>query len=80
MKLKIGQPVMVFDEGLALLRRIMGPTAKPNHHGWVHEILDNGNIMVEFPIGDDNPNEHSQIAPYESELVVIREGKWRDEI
>ena len=48
MKLKVGDSVEVLDEGLAMLRRLMG--GKPNHHGTVAEIWDDGTILVEFPI------------------------------
>ena len=78
-KLSIGDPVEVIDEGLAMMRRIM-PNAMPNHHGWVHEIWDDGTIVVEFPIGDDDPNEHSQTAPYDPDKVILRNGKNRSEI
>lgn len=31
---------------------------------WLTEILDEETVLIEFPIGDDDPNEHSQSAPY----------------
>ncbi len=74
---KIGDPVLVLCDGLAMLRKF---NPKPNHHGWVQEIWDDGTIIVEFPIGDDDPNEHSQVAPYESNLVKHREGERREQI
>lgn len=70
---EIGDAVEVLDEGLAMLREFMGHRAKPNHHGTVKRIMDNGDILVEFPIGDDDPEEHSQVAPYPLELVRKRE-------
>ena len=76
---KIGDPVLVLCKGLAMLRGFM-PSGKPNHHGWVHEFWDDGTIVVEFPIGDDDPNKHSQVAPYSPELVAKRDGKHRSEI
>jgi len=72
----VGDPVEVLDEGLAMLRRIM-PNAPPNHHGWVHEIWDDGTILVELSIGDDNPDEHSQVAPYPPHEVRHRQGERR---
>lgn len=65
-KLEIGDPVRVMDVGLLRLEAIARQTMS---YGWVHEILDNGDIMVEFPIGNDNPDEHSQIAPYPKDMV-----------
>jgi hypothetical protein len=72
MRLKVGDKVMVIDPGLMALMRIMPPGTPPNNEGWVKEILDDGEIMVEFPIGDDDPEEHSQIAPYPANMVVKR--------
>ena len=79
MDFNIGDPVEVLDEGLAMIRRIM-PNMPPNHYGWVHEIWEDGTILVEFPIGEDDPNEHSQVAPYPQNEVIARNGKRRDEI
>lgn len=62
-KFKVGDKVLVLDKGLAMLRAIM-PDAPPNHHGVIHEVWDNGEYLVCFPIGDDPINEHSQVAPY----------------
>lgn len=72
-ELKVGDKVEVLCDGLASLRRIMGPDAKPNHHGEVHEIWDDGSILVAFPIGDATIEEHSQVAPYHPDLVRLRE-------
>ena len=66
-RLNVGDPVKVIDPFLDQLARIAGKP--PQNRGWVHEILDDGDIMVEFPIGDEDPDEHSQIAPYPSEMV-----------
>ncbi len=70
---QVGDKVEVLCEGLAALRRIMGPSAKPNHHGVVHEIWDDGSVVVQFPIGDDPIEEHSQIAPYPPHEVRKRD-------
>ena len=69
-ELKKGDAVEVLDEGLEMLRSFMGPNAKPNHHGTVAEIWDDGTVLVEFPIRGENP--HSQVAPYSPELVIPR--------
>jgi len=68
----VGDPVEVADPGLAMLRQFAPPGSKPNNHGVVHEIMENGDIMVEFPIGNDDPKEHSQVAPYPPEMVKLR--------
>lgn len=79
-KLKVGDPVEVADAGLAMLRglhaKMCGGVVKPNHHGWVNAIQGDV-IMVEFPIGDDDPDEHSQVAPYPASMVRKRKGKRR---
>jgi len=66
-KLNVGDPVKVYDPMLIRLAAIT--RRPPQNKGWVHEICDDGDIMVEFPIGDDEPDEHSQIAPYPAEDV-----------
>jgi hypothetical protein len=73
-ELKVGDPVLVLDEGLRRLREIM-PDMPPNHHGFVAELdyAGSGDILVEFPIGDDPMDEHSQVAPYPPHLVRKRE-------
>lgn len=62
--LKVGDKVAVMDQGLLMLQKFAPPGAKPNNHGKVAEILEDGNILIEFPIGDDDPEEHSQAAFY----------------
>ena len=64
---KVGDKVEVLDEGLAMLRGLMG--GKPNHHGTVHEIWDDGSILVAFPLEGEN---HHQVAPYPPEQVRVR--------
>ena len=69
--LKIGDKVKVNDPGLAMMRKIMG--GKPNHHGVVTEIWDEGKtLLIDFPIGNDDPSEHSQVAPYPADMVELR--------
>ena len=76
---KIGDPVEVLDPGLARLRAVMKSVGIDviNHHGWVHSIESDRTIIVEFPIGDDDPDEHSQIAPYPASMVKPRKGRPR---
>lgn len=76
-KFEIGEPIEVLDSGLAMLRAIMAEIGENiiNHHGWVHSIEPDGTIMVLFPIGDADPLEHSQLAPYEPRYVLPREGE-----
>lgn len=75
-KFKVGDKVRVMDPGLLKLQAIMkqmGHTPKPNNEGKIHEILEDNEYMIEFPIGDDDPENHSQIAPYpEHQLVLIK--------
>ncbi|MEM7554531.1 MAG: hypothetical protein AAF378_10595 [Cyanobacteria bacterium P01_A01_bin.84] len=76
--LKVGDQVIVMDRGLmqlyALAKRL-DPDTKPNNQGYVHEIQEDGTIIVEFPIGDEDINEHSQVAPYFAEVVIKRTWK-----
>ena len=66
--LKVGDKVQVLDQGLLMLQKFAPHGAKPNNHGVIAEIEDD-TVKVEFPIGDDDPEEHSQIAPYPIHLV-----------
>ena len=78
MKLHVGDQVEVVDPGLAQLRAIMakfGDDPGPNNRGVVAEIWDDGTVLVEFPIGDDNPEGHSQVSPYPPSQVRKRRGK-----
>jgi len=72
-ELQVGDPVMVMDPGLIILQRFALPNSKPNNEGTISEIWDNGKtILVDFPIGDDDPKEHSQVAPYPVEMVKLK--------
>jgi hypothetical protein len=71
--LKIGDPVTVMDHGLLMLHQFAPKGAKPNNEGTVLEIWEEDNmILVDFPIGDDDPDEHSQSAPYPMSQVRLR--------
>lgn len=63
-KLKIGDKVAVMDQGLLMLQRFAPPNSKPNNHGVISGEIDSDTWEIEFPIGDDDPEEHSQVAPY----------------
>lgn len=67
--LKAGDRVKVMDEGLLMLQKFSPPDAKPNNEGVITEICSDGTAMIEFPIGDDNPEEHSQSAPYPIQIL-----------
>lgn len=69
-KLKVGDKVRVMDAGLLMLQKFAPKGAKPNNEGTVSEILEDGDLMIEFPIGDDDPKKHSQIAPYPAEICI----------
>ena len=73
--LKKGQPVLVLDPGLVMLRQISGEV---NHHGWVDSI-EGDTVIVLFPIGDDDPHEHGQLAPYPARMVRPRKGEWLEQ-
>lgn len=68
MKLQVGDKVRVLDPGLLLLQRFAPLGAKPNNEGVVKEIMEDGALLIEFPIGDDDPEEHSQVAPYSASI------------
>ena len=71
--LKIGDPVVVMDPGLIMLQKFAPKGAKPNNEGKVLEIWEeDGMILVDFPIGDDDPEEHSQSAPYPMTYVRLK--------
>ena len=70
-KFKIGEKVLVHDDGLAMIREFGGP--KNNHHGTVAEILGDGTLLIEFPVNKGTTEEHSQVAPYPPGLVEKRE-------
>jgi len=72
MEFQIGDKVEVLDPGLLMLQKFAPPGAKPNNHGVVKEFMDDGDVLIEFPIGDDDPEEHSQVAPYPKNLLRKR--------
>lgn len=70
----VGDRVFVTDPGLAELRRIMrqyGHDPKPNHHGTVAEIWDDGDLLINFDDGG--------CAPYPAhETRLLSEASERD--
>lgn len=62
-EIKIGDKVRVMDAGLLMMQKFAPPNAKPNNEGIVSEIWDD-DYLIDFPIGDDDPDKHSQAAPY----------------
>jgi len=51
---KVGDRVADMDEGLAMLRQIMGPDAPPNHYGVIQELWEDsalvqGNDGYQYP-------------------------------
>lgn len=69
-KFKIGDKVRVMDQGLIMLQKFAPPGAKPNNEGVVSEILEDGDLLIDFPIGNDDPKEHSQAAPYSANICI----------
>ncbi len=70
-RFKIGDKVRVHDPGLAMLQRFAPPGAKPNNEGVVCEILEDGDLLIEFQIGNDDPKKHSQVAPYPARQCTL---------
>lgn len=69
---KVGDKVEVLDPALLQLYELMkrfNPDAKPGNIGFVSQIMDDGELLIEFPIGDDPMEEHSQVAPYPPSIV-----------
>jgi hypothetical protein len=74
--LQKGDKVIVMDQGLIMLYNTMksfDPKAKPLNQGWVNEVCEDGTIMVTFPIGDDDAEDHSQVSPYPANRVVRKD-------
>ena len=73
---KVGDLVEVLDPGLEQLYQTMlkidPKVAKRLNRGVVHELLDDGDLMIAFPIGDEDMEKHSQVAPYPPNMVRKR--------
>jgi len=72
--LKVGDPIEVIDPGLIMLQQFAPPGSMPNNHGYVKELNygEHNDVLVEFPIGDDPMDEHSQVAPYPLSMIRKR--------
>ena len=69
-KLKVGDKVEVLDPGLLMLYKFAPPGAPKNNIGYIREFyFDDGEALIEFPIGDDDMDEHSQVAPYPLDIL-----------
>lgn len=79
--LKVGDPVEVMDEGLVMLNLFAPPGAKPTNHGYVKELNygESREVLVEFPIGDDPIDKHSQVAPYPISMIRKRKEEEDEE-
>jgi hypothetical protein len=61
-----GDRVLVTDPGLAMLRDIMrkyGEEPKPNHHGTVEEVWDDGTVLIHFDDGSAAPYPPAEVRP-----------------
>jgi len=63
-KFQIGDKVVVNDPGLLMLQKFAPRGSPPNNIGYIKEIWDYGDYLIEFPIGNDPIEKHSQVAPY----------------
>lgn len=68
--IKAGDKVRVMDAGLLMLQKFAPPGAKPNNEGIVAEILEDGDLEINFPIGNDDPEKHSQASIYPANICV----------
>lgn len=71
--LGVGQRVYVLDEGLAQLRAVMrratGSEPKPNHHGTVAELWDDGEtVLIDFDDGCAAPYPVAIVRPLADDL------------
>jgi hypothetical protein len=61
-----GDRVLVTDPGLAMLRDIMrkyGEEPKPNHHGTVEEVWNDGTVLIHFDDGSAAPYPPAEVRP-----------------
>lgn len=70
-EIKVGDKVRVMDKGLLMLQQFAPKGAKPNNEGVVSEILEDGDLLIEFPIGNDPIEKHSQAAPYPASICHL---------
>lgn len=75
---KRGQKVKINDPGLLALEQFKPEGVRSNTWGWMHELQPNGDVVILFPIGDDDPSEHSQIASYPPNQIEEYEWAWKE--
>ena len=73
-ELKVGDKVRVVDIGLLRMMAIM-PDMPPCNIGFIKELNYGGSsdILIEFPIGDNPIDEHSQVSPYPKHMIRLIE-------
>lgn len=69
-KIKIGDWVIVNDPGLIMLQQFAPQGSPPNNEGRIAEIMEDGYALIEFPIGNDDIDKHSQVAPYPLSIII----------
>ena len=67
-----GDIVEVMDPGLLALQKFAPKGARPNNIGIIQEVMDDGDLLIAFPIGDAPMSEHSQVAPYPPSMIQKR--------
>lgn len=77
MEIKKGDWVSVKDEGLEMMAKFAPKDSNPQNIGIVNDVLDNGELEIWFPIGDDKMSEHSQASIYmKSQCTKIKKPNW----
>lgn len=71
MTFKAGDRVLVTDPALAQLREIMrnatGSEPKPNHHGTVEQVWDDGTCLIYFDDGVGAPYPAAEVRHLKTE-------------
>ena len=74
--IKVGDWVSVNDPGLVMLAKLAPPGSRPINVARVY-MIDDDDIWVAFPVGDDPIEVHSQASFYKlGELTVIDAPEW----
>lgn len=69
-EIRVGDKVKVMDQGLLMLQKFAPSGAKPNNEGVVEEIIEDGDLLIHFPIGDDDPEKPSQASIYPASICI----------
>jgi hypothetical protein len=67
-----GDRVKVLDEGLKMLRDLMkrqGREVQPNHHGFVDEVWEDGDLLIVFDDGQGAPYPPSMVRHLEDDSL-----------